>query len=85
MIVEHQIGIVLMGVAAQEAVVALEPTPPQRPAVIRPGSADLFGRGQMPLADAVGGIAMLQKHLGEEAVLERDRTVGAGGKPVDPP
>src|SRR5262245_66190011 len=32
----------------------------------------------MPLADAIGVVALLQKDLGQETVLERDDAVGAG-------
>ena len=76
MVVEDQVGIVLMGVAAEEAVVAVEPAT-QRPAVVGAGRADLFRRGQVPFADAERGIAVGEQHLGQESVLERNRTVGA--------
>ncbi len=76
MVVEDQVGIVLVGVTAEEAVVAVEPAP-QRPAVVRAGRADLFRGCQVPFADAERGIAVRQQHLGQEPVLERDRTVGA--------
>ena len=76
MVVEDQVGIVLVGVAAEEAVVPVEAAT-KRPAVVRAGCADLFRRRQVPFADAECGIAVGQQHLGEETVLERDRTVGA--------
>ena len=76
MIVVDEIGIVLMRVAAEEAVVALEAAS-QRPAVVGAGRADLLGRGQVPLADAVGRIAVLQQRLRHEPVLERDGAIAA--------
>ena len=75
-VVEDEIGIVLVGVAAQEAVVAVE-SAAQRPTVVRARCADLLGGGQVPLADAEGGVAVREQHLGEEAVLERDGAVGS--------
>ena len=75
-IVVNQVGIILMRVAAEEAVVAIEAAS-QRPAVIGAGCADLLGGSQMPFPDAVGVIAMLKQDLGEEAILERDRAVAA--------
>ena len=77
MVVEDQVGIVLVSVAAEEAVVAVEAAT-QRPAVVGACGADLFRRRQMPFADAEGGIAVGEQHLGQETVLERDRSIGAG-------
>ena len=77
MIVVDEVGIILMRVAAEKAVVALEAAP-ERPAVVGAGGADLLGGRQMPLADAIGGVALLQQHLGQKAVLERDRAIAAG-------
>jgi hypothetical protein len=77
MIVVDEVGIILMRVAAEKSVIALE-APPERPAVIRAGRADLFGRRQVPFAKAIGLVALLQKHLGQKAVLERDRAIAAG-------
>jgi len=76
-VVLHQFGVVLMGVAAEEAVEALE-APSQGPAVVGAGGGGLLGWGEVPLADGVGVVAVLQQDLGEEAVLERDDAVGAG-------
>ena len=58
MVVVDEVGIVLVGVAAEEAVVAVEAAA-ERPAVVGPGGADLFGGRQVPLADAVGVVAVL--------------------------
>ena len=77
MIVVDEVGIILMRVAAEKAVIALEAAP-ERPSVIGAGGADLFGRRQVPLADAVGGVALLQQHFGQKPVLERDRAIAAG-------
>ena len=51
MIVVDEVGIILMGVAAEKAVIALEAAP-ERPAIIGTGGADLLGWRQVPLADA---------------------------------
>ena len=83
MIVVDEVGIILMRVAAQEPVIALEPAA-ERPAVIGAGGADLLGRRQVPLADAISRVALLQEHVGQKAVLERDRAIAAGiaGRPL---
>ena len=75
-VVVDELGVPLARVAAEEAVVALEPAP-QRPAVIRPGGGLLARRDQVPLADHVGVVAVRQQHLRQEAVLERDQAVVA--------
>ena len=66
-----------MGVAAQEAVVALE-TAAQWPAIVWAGRRDLIGRREVPFADGVGVVAVLQQHFGQHAVLERNVSVSAG-------
>ena len=76
-VVVDEFRIVLVGVAAQKAVEALE-TAPQGPAVIRPHGGHFMGRGQMPFADGVGVVAVLEQDLGEQAVLERHHPVAAG-------
>ena len=76
MIVIDEVGIILMRVAAEKAVIALEAAS-QRPAVIRARGADLLGWRQVPFADAIGGVALLQKHLGQKAVLEGYRAIAA--------
>src|SRR5215213_7068563 len=89
-VVVDKLGIVLVGVAAEEAIVTLE-TSPERPAVVGTGGADLLRRGEMPLADCIGAVAVFSQHLGQEAVLERDGPIvsgvaggdlGDGGHPV---
>ncbi len=76
-VVVDEIGVVLAGVAAEEAIVALEAAP-QRPAVVGPGGTDLLGGRQMPFPERVGVVALPEQNLGQEAILERDRAVGAG-------
>ena len=83
MVVINEIGIILVRVAAEKAVIALEAAA-QRPAVIGTGGADLLGRRQVPFADAIGRVTLLQKHLGQKAVLERYRAIAARktGRPL---
>jgi hypothetical protein len=86
LVVGGQLRIVLVGVAAQEPVVAVEPST-QRPAVIGPGRRDLVGGGEVPLADRVGVVALVVEDLRQEAVLEGDVAVIAwepGGDLGDP-
>ena len=76
-IVVDQIGVILAGVAGEEAIVALEAAP-ERPTVVGSGGADLLGRGQMPFAERVGAVTLLQQNLRQHAVLERNRAVRPG-------
>ena len=69
-------GIVLVRVAAEETVVALEAAT-ERPAVVGAGRGRCFRRREVPLADRVGVVAVLQQDFREEAVLERDVAVAA--------
>ena len=57
-VVGDQVRIPLAGVAAEEAVEAVE-APAQRPPVVRTGRRLLLGRHQVPLADHVGVVAVL--------------------------
>ena len=75
--VVDQVGVILVGVAAQEAIVALE-APSQWPAFVGAGGRLLFGRRQVILAEQVGVVALQQQHLREEPVLEGDVAVVAG-------
>ncbi len=77
MIVIDQLRVILVRLAAQEAVVALEAAT-QRPAIIRTRRRDLVGRCQVPLADRIRVVAVLQQHLREKTVLERNVAVAAG-------
>ena len=74
MVVIDQFWVILVGFAAQETVKTLKAAP-QRPAVVRSCGGDLVSGGQVPFADCVGIVAVLQKHLGEEAVLKGDISV----------
>ena len=76
-IVVDQFGIILVGFATEEAVETLE-TSAQRPAVVRTRRRNLVGWRQMPLADGVGVVAMLEKHLRQETVLERNIAIATG-------
>ena len=76
-VVVDQFRVILVRVAAQEAVEALE-SAAQRPAVVRPGRRHLVARRQVPFADGVGVVAVLQQDLREVAVLEGDHPVAAG-------
>ena len=76
-VVVHQIRIPLAGVAAEEAVEALEAAP-QRPPVERARGRLLVARRQVVLPDHEGAVAVLDQHLGQEAVLERDDAVVPG-------
>ena len=76
-VVVDQVGVPLAGVAAEEAVEPLE-APGQRPAVVRAGGGLLVARRQVPLADHEGVVALLEQHLREHPVLERDHAVVAG-------
>lgn len=68
-VVVGQIGEELVGVAAQETIVAFE-TASQRPAVEGAGSRGFFRRGQVPLADGKGVVPMLQQHFRKKAVFK---------------
>jgi hypothetical protein len=70
-VVVDQVGIPLVGLAAEETVAPLEP-PAQRPARLPGRQVDLVARGQVPLADRVGVPAALVQHLRDGAVLEGD-------------
>ena len=59
-VIINQLGIILVGFAAQETIVTLETTP-QWPAVIRTGSRNLVGRSQVPFANGIGVITILQQ------------------------
>ena len=76
-VVVHQIRIPLAGVTAQEPIETLEPAP-QRPPVERARARLLVARRQVVLADHEGAVAVLDEHLGQEAVLERDDAVVPG-------
>ena len=70
-VVVDQIGIILVGVAAQESVVALEAAS-QRPTIVRTRRAGLFRGRQVPFAYRIRVVPVHQQGFGEESVLERD-------------
>ena len=76
-VVAHELRVILMRIAAKEAVVALEAAT-ERPAVIRARRRRLLGGRQMPLAKGVGVVAVLQQDFREHPVLERNVAVAAG-------
>jgi len=58
-VVTYELWIILVRIAAQESVVALE-TAAQRPAIIWTGGRVSLSRGEMPLTDCVGVLTVLQ-------------------------
>ena len=76
-VVVHELGVVLVGLAAHEPVEALEAAA-ERPLVARAAHRHLRRRREVPLADREGGVAVAHEDLGQEAVLVRDRGVVAG-------
>ena len=75
-VVVDEVRVPLARVAAEEAVEALEAAP-ERPAVVRAGRRLLVARRQVPLADHVRAVAVLDQHLRQHAVLERHDPVVA--------
>ena len=76
-VVVDQVGVPLAGVAAEESVEPLEPAA-QWPPVVRADRGFLVARGQVPLADHVGVVAVFEEDLREEPVLHRHDAVVAG-------
>ena len=72
-VVLGQVGIPLVGLAAEEAVEALEPAA-ERPAVERARRGVVLRRRQVPLAEAERVVAVLEQHLGQH---RRSRTACA--------
>ena len=70
-VVVDQVGIPLVGLAAEEAVVALEPAP-DRPVALRGGHVHLVGGDEVPLAEHVRVPPTLAEDLGERGALEWD-------------
>ena len=71
-IIVGQVGEPLVSLAAQKAIKALKAAA-ERPAVVRTGSRDLVGGREVPLADRVGVVAVLEEHLG--SILRQVRIV----------
>ena len=76
-VVVNQLGIILVRLAAEKTVEALEAAA-QRPAIVRACSRDLVRRREVPFADGIRVVAVLQEDLREETVFERDVAVAAG-------
>ena len=70
-VVIDQVGIPLVGLAAQEAIEPLK-APAKRPACLPGRQINLVARGQVPLADGIGVPAALAQHLGDGPVLKGD-------------
>src|SRR5262245_22994255 len=76
-VVRDQFGIVLVGFAAEKTVEALEAST-ERPSIIWARSRDLVSRREVPLAEGICVVAVLQEDLREETIFERDIAVAAG-------
>ncbi len=69
-VIAHQVGVELVGLALEETVEAVE-APAERPLIEGPGGRALLHAGQVPLADAERGVAVVREHL-----RHRGRIVG---------
>src|SRR5207237_5486254 len=69
-VVVGQPRIILIGIAAKEAVIAIEATT-ERPPFAIGGQAHVLDRRQVPLADGEGGPAERREHFRQQAVRER--------------
>ena len=76
-VVVHQCGHELVGLAAEEAVEPLE-APPQRPTVPAGAQVLLFVRGEVPLPHGVGRVAQRGQHGREQAARTGNPGVVAG-------
>src|SRR5262245_29883469 len=74
-VVAHEFRVVLVRIAAKKSVIALK-SATQGPAVVVACRRGLFGWRQMPFAERVGVVAILQQYLGKKAVLEWYLAVG---------
>ena len=77
LLVLDQVRVPLVGLSAEEAVIALK-TAAGRPVPLRRGHVRLVLRAAVPLAQHVRVVATLPEHLGDRRRLERNVTVGAG-------
>src|SRR5947207_13073811 len=73
-VVVYEVGIVLLGVAAEKSVLSFEATA-ERPAIIWTGGACLIGWRQMPLAKAERGIAVVQQNFRQKTILKGNHTI----------
>jgi hypothetical protein len=76
-VVVNQFRVPLVGLPAEEAVEPLE-TPRQRPVSLRGGQVRFLQRRHMPFAQAVGVVAVLGEHLGDQRGVVGDAAVDAG-------
>ena len=76
-VVVGQFRIPLVGLATEEAVVALEAAT-KRPAVVGAGGGGVLGRRQVPFAHTEGVVAFLYQHLADHAPIEGQNAVVAG-------
>src|SRR5262245_18673234 len=76
MIVRNQFGIILVRLAPEKTVEALEATA-QGPAVVRTCRRQLISRREVPFAEGIRVVAVLQEDLREETIFERDVAVAA--------
>ena len=90
MVVVDQVRKVGVGLPSEPAVEALE-SPAQGPPTLVGGKVALLARREVPLAHAVGVVALAGEDLGDESVFERDSggdaresrgELGDGGHPV---
>ena len=75
-IVVDEFGIPLVGLAAHEAVEPFE-SPRQRPMSFGGGEIGLLQRSQMPLADAIGVVAVFGEDFRQQRGVVRDASVAA--------
>ncbi|MNX95422.1 hypothetical protein D3C86_1276940 [compost metagenome] len=75
-VVIGEIGIPLVGVPAEEAVVALEAAP-QGPEALVPREVGIFSGSQVPLAHGERAPAALDQDFRDQGILEGDMPVGA--------
>ena len=76
-VVVDQLRIPLVGLAAHEPVIPLKAAA-EGPAVIRPGCGHVFRWCEVPLPDTESVVALLQQHLAEHPLIERQDAVVAG-------
>ena len=83
MVVADEFRVELVGLALEESVEPVEAAG-ERPLIERPGGGALFHRGEVPLADAEGGVALLAQHLGNGGGVVADvaEHVGEAGAEV---
>ncbi len=81
-VVLHQLGTELVGLALEEAIEAVEAAR-QRPVAKRAGRAGLVQRREMPFADHVSAKALLAQDFGQRRCRARDRAAHIGKTGVE--